>query len=1019
MPVFPSVSAPKPTSANVRHASSSKSVAICLLQFHWLESDWPRIMVYHGPFQRPNLTEVEGEDRLASAQHIREPGRSISVPGTKTREEAVSTYIERGNAFEKEVEQLLRLKGYSVSRNELINGTQIDLIARKNDLMENLCFVVECTHRDHPVGVELVKQKAATLLSLNDNRYLFRLLLVARSGFTAEAKAFAHSQPSVLLLNITDLEDQLVDFRPYVDWYIYNYENSTGMFREGDLFENFVELLARDEQDRTVASLTLETRRWLAQDSNNLLFLLGEYGAGKTSFCRHLVYELLMEKYRRNEPQRYIAILINLREYRSAFSIRQVITDSLINQSGVALPSFMAFEHVCSTGKILLVLDGFDEMASTSDTKTLIDCFSQIYVLANLNTKIILTCRSNFFQSHADILELFKRFSINIPTGEEPGSPVIHMTFERHGRILHLERLNPEQVREFVTKRFPSGSAAVLNQISAIHDLTDLSTRPVLLDMILRTLPELQGTTTRLNSAALYQYYTDKWSARDEWRVISPSRLRQDFCETLAWVMHSMGLLEVEYEILEIAMIRAIQLMTEQTHQLSELQNDLQTCSFLIRVPNRDMFRFAHKSFLEYFVARKIARDISNAELISLTTEDHLRNEVQSDQPINSHSGARIDDFYIAPSTFWRTSILDLHGDYPRGTLHYSYLPGKTRLLSEVVRERWWQQDFLSLNPRQGTAKAYSVMKQHLEEELKRIIAEQTQTVISEELRINEEIATFAIECLDNSEESLEQFVSRVENVGMFSGPSQSLALFSDIVRLAKPSEFIRRSHEFIKKYIDSEHNHVRLKAAFAAALVSFPDLIDLDFVRSVRLRLPAEAWTYFLFSMANRQQDYSVIVRTVFEWEGLSIIDRIICIHAMRDSLAVDERNLVTDPLILELLASSDDNEVALGVALSTSLSLTDKELFELMESVLQRVSDREIKKEAISIMGTLQGSDLWRRVRVLAAQQQDPYLRQLLHSAVQGIRRVTDLAGNRIGWDQRKGNTEIRDRIWKATLR
>jgi hypothetical protein len=155
----------------------------------------------------------------------------------------MSKHTEKGTAFELEVEKLFRLKGYAVRRNEQISGTQLDLVVQKSDLLENLCFVIECTDRAQPVGVDLLKQKAAVLLGLSDSRFLFRLIYVSRSGFTPDAKTYAQSCANILLLTLQDLESELIDFRTYADAYIDNFEHSRGMFSEGKLFNNYVELL--------------------------------------------------------------------------------------------------------------------------------------------------------------------------------------------------------------------------------------------------------------------------------------------------------------------------------------------------------------------------------------------------------------------------------------------------------------------------------------------------------------------------------------------------------------------------------------------------------------------------------------------------------------------------------------------------------------------------------------------------------------------------------------------------------
>jgi hypothetical protein len=163
--------------------------------------------------------------------------------------------VSQGATFEQEVERILSLKGYKVTRNNLINGTQIDLHASRNDPLENVSLVVECADRDAAIGVDLVKEKSAVLLSLQGLKTLYRLMFVARNGFTAEAKAFADAHPNISLLTLDALENLLVDLTPYANWYIHNYERSLGVFKDGELYANYIDLSARDEKGALIKSL--------------------------------------------------------------------------------------------------------------------------------------------------------------------------------------------------------------------------------------------------------------------------------------------------------------------------------------------------------------------------------------------------------------------------------------------------------------------------------------------------------------------------------------------------------------------------------------------------------------------------------------------------------------------------------------------------------------------------------------------------------------------------------------------
>lgn len=899
----------------------------------------------------------------------------------------------KGAAFEQEVEQLLFLKGYSLSRNELINGTQIDLVARKNDLLDNLCFVVECSDRQAPVGVDLLKQKSAVLLGLVDSRYLFRLIFVTRNGFTAEAKAYARAQANVLLLTAEELESQLIDFAPYVNWYLYNYEHSSGMFKEGNLYGHYVELTARDERYNIIPSLTEEAERWLKQNSNNLLFVLGEYGSGKTSFCRQFVYKLLDEKYRQNHQQRFIPIIINLREHRSGSpNLQQVITDTLVNRYGVRLPSFMAFEHVCSSGRVLLVLDGFDEMTDKSDRQTLIDCFNQIYLLASLNAKVILTCRSNFFHNHSDIIDLLKHFWVNLPIAEQSSESVAHLAFENHGRILSVEKFNEVQIREFIAKRFGTAAESILAEIQGIHDLSDLSTRPVLLDMIVTTLPQLAKTRKRINSAALYEHYTNRWTARDDWRVKVPLNIRRVFCEILGWVMHNANIQEIDYLLLERMMIRSLQQLAESEDQLEKFKNDIQTCSFLVRVGGGNQFRFAHKSFLEYFVARKIVTDFSEG----MTIEKPKPEEWEAKKPLPQGYIRTMDHW----NSLWEHRVF-FRSQGPSFASFYDVLSDRLRGTDAYVSLA--HRDISSKSP---AFRSESAVKTHFEEQIRAIVSEHTISHQAQKFAISEEIATFAVECLENMNVKLEELLKKLQG--------QALILFGDILRLGKSTEFVRKHEKQMKKYVrNGEDEH--LKISFCAALAKLPDLINLDFVVDSRAALKPQGWSYFLFELAS-SADYKEIVKQIFDQEELTTLDKIICVHGMRDTLPQADGMLITEGLVLDLLNSADAKNHFLAVTLCQSMRLPEDTAIRIMSQIMERITANEIKEQVVLILGSMEGKKAWQVTRGLWAKEKDPGLRDKLKQAEQDIRNAESRRRDRFSWDNATVKRAIRDKMWHA---
>ena len=259
----------------------------------------------------------------------------------------MGTRLPLGQAFEREVVELLRLMGYVVSHNELVAGTQIDIVARKFDPLEPSCLLVECGDYKTPVGVDMIKRKAAVLVGTEGEPELYRMLYVARNGFTAEAKNFAKKNMRVLIRTPGDLEQELINFTPYIDWYCRQYREGEGLFREHSLAGIFIDPAATEGSKRHESALRATTD-WVRQSNNQLLFVLGEYGSGKTSLVRNFTYELLTQHFAQGHEFTAIPILINLRDYRRTFNIQQMVMDTLSGQYGVRMSSFASFERLAS-----------------------------------------------------------------------------------------------------------------------------------------------------------------------------------------------------------------------------------------------------------------------------------------------------------------------------------------------------------------------------------------------------------------------------------------------------------------------------------------------------------------------------------------------------------------------------------------------------------------------------------------------------------------------------------------------
>jgi hypothetical protein len=388
----------------------------------------------------------------------------------------------------------------------------------------------------------------------------------------------------------------LADFKPYLEKLRKEYEGA-------GIEELFVPLKIRKEVEGEAKGDPLPLDEfvdaWLDAPERNHLSLLGDFGTGKTWFSKRLAWRMASKGGR-------IPISIALRDYSRAYDIEQVLTDALSNRFDVKLGAgFKTIRRLNDEGRLLLIFDGFDEMERrASDYRTALDNFWEIAKLISPRAKILLTCRTAFFRHRTEEDEVLKR-------GQEgaklvKGDDVIDLRDRRKFEVAHLTEFDDGQIQEALRRLAPGNWEALFEKIRALKGIEDLAHRPVLLRMIAETLPRISKDQD-LNLATLYQHYTDELLRL---RVESiPAEERQFFVEELAWEMQNTNRLNVPFSEFPEKVTAHFKLKDDAV-KAAFFERDIRTQSYLVR-DDVGNYRFAHKSMMEYFVARKLARLLS------------------------------------------------------------------------------------------------------------------------------------------------------------------------------------------------------------------------------------------------------------------------------------------------------------------------------------------------------------------------------------------------------------------------
>jgi len=116
---------------------------------------------------------------------------------------------EEAVGFERRVAAIFRALGAKVEHEVSLAGSQIDiLVSEETPSGSVIRSAIECKYYSRPLGIDLVNSFAGLAVLLKNRGLIDKALLVARSGFTHQARAAA-KEHGIELHEIADLEQRL------------------------------------------------------------------------------------------------------------------------------------------------------------------------------------------------------------------------------------------------------------------------------------------------------------------------------------------------------------------------------------------------------------------------------------------------------------------------------------------------------------------------------------------------------------------------------------------------------------------------------------------------------------------------------------------------------------------------------------------------------------------------------------------------------------------------------------------
>ncbi len=395
----------------------------------------------------------------------------------------------------------------------------------------------------------------------------------------------------------------------YEHWQNVKNNNETFLLEpmeRNDLYTYYVQSYCIDKQGKEQLLDDL-LDQFIKNEKQTFLTLLGDFGTGKSSFSIYYFIELA-KKYLTDKTQR-IPIFISLKDYKGILNIEEFMVKEFYEKFEIQI-NFSIFQNLALKGKFIFFIDGFDEMASLSDQAVTFKNLKELTKLSFENilfltqsqdkpyqlNKVFLTSRTHYFLTEVQEQTILKA-----------DYTILYSNYATKSNYeitrIKLKEFNDEQIRKYVQKH-TNNKEMTREYLKIIHDtynLKDLSTRPLLLDMIIKTMPRLRDKKT-INPVDLYREYTNIWIKRDDWRSqMTPEGKRQFMWEIASKMFELGGDFSLHYSKLNKPNAECLK-SNFYKNSNDYYKYETTTCSFL----NRDTegnYKFIHKSFMEYFVA--------------------------------------------------------------------------------------------------------------------------------------------------------------------------------------------------------------------------------------------------------------------------------------------------------------------------------------------------------------------------------------------------------------------------------
>ena len=528
------------------------------------------------------------------------------------------------------VQQLFELNNYQVEGPIKINGAEIDLVVTPlgDPFGRRIYIEVTVEYVDNEkYGKDLTKLAMMATLDPQSQK-----IIISSSGFSLPVKERSRDT-NILTLTYDELFQRFEKFDPYISRHTGDTDEAKFLKSLASVYEepNF-----EDSWGREVATQYLTDWKNRSDAENRWIVITGEYGTGKTALTQILHYRWLNDY--KKSPLLPIPFRIELRNFSRQFDAKGLL-HHFLDSNGLSHVSIDFAEKLVRTGRIILLLDGYDEMAQYFNSRERRQCLEALASLSAEGAKGLLTSRPNYF-TQSEELQVFEVLYTSLkPTSmfSSSGTARYLENEEKIDRLLarfldqferNLKDLSQEQTRDLVARILrddAAGLEVVLALLSKVFRESEgeakaLSGKPVIVAYLLEVVEQLKaaGDVTldhaTLTEWQIYEMIVDQLMLRDFSRSpeVMPDQRRQ-FLRRLAVFLSNRNHDSIGEE--EFRDLVSSQFKREINRSIGEAKveaasryfSDLRSSTTLTRSISHAVegWRFSHNSLREYLVAEE------------------------------------------------------------------------------------------------------------------------------------------------------------------------------------------------------------------------------------------------------------------------------------------------------------------------------------------------------------------------------------------------------------------------------